>query len=308
MHQSVLLSETVQALKVQPQGIYVDATFGRGGHSRAILQQLGPKGRLIVFDQDPEAICYAQEHFGEDARVQIVASNFEHLAEHLDALQIPAVDGMLFDLGVSSPQLDAGERGFSFLKPGPLDMRMNPAMGLSCQELLLQIDVNTLTRILKDYGEERFAGRIARAVVARQTKAPLTRTEELAALIRDSIPKSLQEAHKHPATRTFQALRIYLNRELEVLEQVLLTAPWRLKIGGRAVFISFHSLEDRLVKQALQRLCQPRPVPRGLPIKTQAEDLPPFKLYIKMHKPDQAEINNNVRARSAVMRAVERIR
>ena len=285
----------------------MDATFGRGGHSRELLKALGPSGRLIIFDQDSEAIAYARQYFGQDPRVCICEKNFEALEDSLQQLGIIEVDGILFDLGVSSPQLDAAERGFSFLRSGPLDMRMNNKEGQSCAEVLQNLDVGALTKIIKDYGEERFAGNIARSIVAARSLQPLTTTEELASLIAAAIPKRLHEKHKHPATRTFQALRIYLNRELEVLQSTLTVVPKLLALGGRAVFISFHSLEDRLVKQAFHKLCTPPPIPKGLPIKQQEEDLPRFKLYIKMQKASVEEISNNVRARSAVLRVMERL-
>lgn len=310
MHKSVLLKEVIDALAVKPDGIYVDATFGRGGHSREILARLGDSGRLIVFDQDPEAIQYAKAHFN-DPRVMIVAQNFESLKENIKHMVTPLtgkaeVDGMLFDLGVSSPQLDEAARGFSFLKDGPLDMRMDTNSGKSCAEVLRDIDEKELSLIIKNYGEEKFARQIARAIVA--TPTPLTTTLELANLIENTIPRRFHEKHKHPATRTFQALRIYVNRELEVLETALNDFADLLCINGRAVFLSFHSLEDRLVKQKIQSLVTIESTARRLPIQTKDEDLPRFKLYIKMQKAEAEELENNPRARSATLRVVERIR
>lgn len=292
------------ALNIKPDGVYVDATFGRGGHSREILKALGPDGRLIVLDQDPEAIAYAQAHFGDDQRVLMINKNFEFLREAL----LKPVDGMLFDLGVSSPQLDDGARGFSFLKSGPLDMRMNPTAGQSCAEVLATIDELSLRAIIKEYGEEKFARQIAHAIIKAREVKPITTTEALAQLIEDTIPKRMQEKHKHPATRTFQALRIYVNHELDALNQVLTDFSDLLNLGGRAVFISFHSLEDRLVKQKLQSLTQTKATARHLPIQAKDEDLPRFKLYIKMQKASDEEVAENPRARSATLRVVERIR
>lgn len=308
LHKSVLLKESIEALNIKPDGIYIDATFGRGGHSATILKGLGPQGRLIVFDQDLEAIKHAQMQLGQDRRVSIIPKNFEYLTTSLHELNIKKVDGLLFDLGVSSPQLDEAERGFSFLKAGPLDMRMNQNSGQNCTELLEHIDEHELTKILKIYGEERFAKQIAHAIVTQRATAPLITTTDLARLIENTIPKRFQERHKHPATRTFQALRIYLNRELEVLENTLDQVPDLLALHGRAVFISFHSLEDRLVKHKFQALSNPQKLPRGLPIKDEHLQLPHFALYIKMQKADEQETEENPRARSAVLRVVERIR
>lgn len=311
MHKSVLLHDSVEALNIKANGIYVDATFGRGGHSREILKKLGPNGRLLALDQDPQALEYAKTHFGEDARVMIINGNFASLKLFLTA-HLPTaqgqVDGMLFDLGVSSPQLDEAERGFSFLKSGPLDMRMNPLAGQSCAEILQKISESDLIFILKTYGEEKFAKQIARAIIQTRVQTPLDTTLGLAALVAHTIPKRFHEHHKHPATRTFQALRIYVNHELDALKQVLDDFPELLTLHGRAAFISFHSLEDRMVKQKLQSLTQPKVTARGLPIQIQDEDLPRFKLYIKMLKANANERDDNPRARSATLRVVERIR
>ena len=310
MHKSVLLKDVIEALAIKPDGIYVDATFGRGGHSKEILARLGDAGRLLVFDQDPEAIQYAQAHFN-DPRVIIVAQNFEYLKENIERIVTPLtgkaeVDGMLFDLGVSSPQLDEAARGFSFLKAGPLDMRMDTNSGKSCAEVLADIEERDLSLIIKNYGEEKFARQIARAIV--EVPAPLTTTLELASLIENTIPRRFHDKYKHPATRTFQALRIYVNRELEVLETALNDFSDLLCVGGRAVFMSFHSLEDRLVKQKIHSLVTVEATARRLPIQTKDEDLPRFKLYIKMQKAEAEELANNPRARSATLRVVERIR
>jgi 16S rRNA (cytosine1402-N4)-methyltransferase len=309
LHKSVLLKEAIAALNIKMQGVYVDATFGRGGHSTEILKHLNAQGRLLLFDQDPQAIAYAQAHFGNDARIKIIPKNFEALKAIIqqDYANV-GIDGVLFDLGVSSPQLDEAPRGFSFLKNGPLDMRMNPEVGVSCAEVLQTISETELTTLIKTYGEEKFAHKIAHAIVSARTAQPLKTTQELANLIEHTIPKRFHERHKHPATRTFQALRIYINRELEVLTRVLADVPEILKIGARAVFISFHSLEDRLVKQKFQALTKPQECPRHLPIQSSAEELPRFKLYIKMQKAEATEVDNNPRASSAVLRVIERIR
>jgi len=303
-HQTVLLTEAVEALQIKPNGIYVDATFGRGGHSQAILAQLGVAGRLIVCDQDMTAIAEAGALLGHDDRVTTIHDNFGHLDQHLKALGLwGQVDGILFDLGVSSPQLDESERGFSFLRTGPLDMRMDQTRGMPVSEKLKTLDVKELTRILREYGEEKFANKIAVAILAQDLKT----TKELADLIEKTVPKKFQDSHKHPATRTFQALRIWVNEELSVLEAVLQFFPEMLALNGRAVFISFHSLEDRLVKVRMNQLCKPPVLPRGLPIRDCETDSPAMQICIKMQKPSDAEIKENSRARSAVLRVIQRL-
>lgn len=305
VHRTVLLHEAVDGLNIKPDGIYVDATFGRGGHSALILSQLGLQGKLVVCDQDETAIQIAREKFGKDLRVKIIHDNFGQLEAHLRTLEVwGRVDGMLFDLGVSSPQLDEAERGFSFLKDGPLDMRMDQTRGISVAEKLETIDVKELIAILRDYGEERFATKIAHAILSERPQT----TKQLADLVSAAIPKKFHEAHKHPATRTFQALRIWVNAELTSLEHALAFFPGVLALGGRAVFISFHSLEDRLVKERMRFLTSPPVYPRGLPIQDAFSDSPPMQICIKMRKPLDKEIQENPRARSAVLRVMERVR
>lgn len=304
-HETVLLTEAVDALSIQPDGIYVDATFGRGGHSRLILSRLGPQGRLIICDQDLAAIQTAQQEFEQDARVTILHDNFGQLEAHLRSLELwGKISGILFDLGVSSPQLDEAERGFSFMRNGPLDMRMNQTRGAPLSQKIKTLEKAELIRILKVYGEEKFAGKIADAIL----ESTLSTTKDLAELIEKAIPKRFQELHKHPATRTFQALRIWINEELSALEKVLLLFPEMLAISGRGVFISFHSLEDRLVKDRMKTLTSVKAHARGLPIAVNEEDSPSMQVCIKMQKPGEAEIKINPRARSAVLRVMERVK
>lgn len=304
-HQPVLFNEAVTALQIKPQGIYVDATFGRGGHSRLILSRLDQAGRLIVCDQDQAAVIAAQNLQAEDQRITVIHDNFSHLDTRLKDLGLwGRVDGILFDLGVSSPQLDEAARGFSFLQPGPLDMRMNQTQGLPLSEKIKTLDLKQLAAILHEYGEERFAAKISRAILAES----LSTTAELADLISRVIPRKFHELHKHPATRTFQALRIWINAELDALERTLLFFPDLLAMEGQAVFISFHSLEDRLVKERIRVLARPPQPVRGLPVPAEKEPLPLVRVTVKMQKPGAAEIAGNPRARSAVLRAFARIR
>ena len=306
-HVPVLLENAVDALNVRSNGIYVDATLGRGGHSRAILARLGADGRLIALDQDPEAIQHGRDLFGDDARVAIFQQNFAELDQLLDRLDLTAsIDGLLIDLGVSSPQLDDAKRGFSFMSDGPLDMRMNPDAGISAVEWLAEVSQDELARVLRDYGEERFAGRIARAIVEARTETPIMRTAQLASIIEQAMPMASKNASKvHPATRSFQGIRIYINRELDVLDQVLESGIDALAPGGRFVVISFHSLEDRRVKQAFQKASLPPPADRRRPI---AESfIPKLKKIGKLVRPDEAECAANPRARSSRMRVAERV-
>lgn len=304
-HQTVFLHEAVTALQIKPHGIYVDATFGRGGHSRLILSHLNQQGRLIVCDQDQAAIAVAKTMQAEDHRIMILHTNFGRLEAELKKLNLwGQIDGILFDLGVSSPQLDEAARGFSFLKQGPLDMRMDQTQGQPLSEKIKTLDAKQLTAILREYGEEKFAIKISNAILAES----LSTTRELAELISRVIPKRLHDPHKHPATRTFQALRIWINAELDSLEKALLFFPDLLALGGYAVFISFHSLEDRLVKARMRVLSEPPAHPRGLPVQVSAEPLPAMQITVKMQKPSAAEIAANPRARSAVLRAFARVR
>ncbi|CAG4884106.1 S-adenosyl-dependent methyltransferase activity on membrane-located substrates [Georgfuchsia toluolica] len=301
-HVSVLLTEAVEALAVKPDGIYVDATFGRGGHSRAILDRLGPKGRLIALDRDPAAIAAGQAI--ADPRLTLGHAWFGELADVLDRLQINAVNGVLMDIGVSSPQLDEAERGFSFRFDAPLDMRMDTTQGETVAEWLARASQREIGEVLKDYGEERFAHAIAKALVAARSERGISTTGQLAALVEKAVPT--REPGQHPATRSFQALRIFINRELEELALSLPQATDRLAPGGRLVVISFHSLEDRIVKRYLREQSQPVQPPKGVPVR--AADLPPPRLRLvgKPVFPGAVEVKANPRARSAVMRVAEK--
>jgi 16S rRNA (cytosine1402-N4)-methyltransferase len=291
VHKPVMLETVLAGLAVREDGIYVDCTFGRGGHSRAILDYLGPNGRLIALDKDPEAIASPEAlKLAEDERFELIYADFIRLQEILKAKgYCGQVAGVLLDLGVSSPQLDNPERGFAFLKDGPLDMRMNPALGMSAAEWLERAGEQEIAEVLWRYGEERFSRRIARAIVKARAVSPLTRTRQLAQLIERSLPR--RKERKHPATRTFQALRIYLNRELECLETVLAQAVEILAPGGRLVTIAFHSLEDRIVKRFLRQRDE--------------AGRSPLKLLGKK-RPEATEIALNPRARSAILRVAER--
>ena len=308
MHQSVLLTESIAMLDIKPNGTYIDATFGRGGHAKAILDHLGPNGRLMIIDQDQAAIDYANKLFCHDKRIIIYHASFANIQKVVEEKHLSGqIDGILADLGVSSPQLDDAARGFSFKRDGPLDMRMNQSVGQSVAEWLQTTDEASLAKIIWQYGEEKFSRRIAKAIIQAQAKAPLTSTGELKALIEHCVPKSKKEK-KHPATRSFQALRIFINQELEALETFLADAPNLLVVGGRLVVISFHSLEDRIVKNAFNGLTKPKELPRGLPIKEKdIKNQIYFRMIAKKLKPGETEIGENIRARSAILRAIERI-
>ena len=300
-HVPVLLDEAMAGLALRADGHYLDATFGRGGHAARILAALGPDGRLLLMDRDPEAVAMAHARFGADPRVAIRHESFDRMAEW--PLAAAGLDGVLLDLGVSSPQLDRAERGFSFANDGPLDMRMDPGSGRSAAEFLASADEAQIADVLWRYGEERFSRRIARAIVAHRNQAPLTRTRELAGLIEGCI--SRREPGKHPATRSFQALRIFINDELGQLSRGLDAALGCLTRGGRLVAISFHSLEDRLVKHWMRdRARSAAPTRRGLP-PPQAEKAPVLKCLGSAQKPTAAETSRNPRARSAVLRVAE---
>ncbi|MCG9754416.1 16S rRNA (cytosine(1402)-N(4))-methyltransferase RsmH [Shewanella insulae] len=305
-HLSVLLTETVAGLNIKPDGIYIDGTFGRGGHSREVLKQLGPNGRLIAIDRDPQAIA-AAEQFADDARFSIVHGGFGQLAQYVDDLGLRGkVDGILFDFGVSSPQLDDAERGFSFLRDGPLDMRMDNSQGETAAEWLARAEIEDMAWVFKTYGEEKNARHIARCIAADRDKTPFLRTKELADLIA-RVSKS-KERNKHPATRVFQAIRIYINSELEQIDQALEGAVTVLAPLGRLSVISFHSLEDRMVKRFIRRHSQGESVPHGLPL-TEAEinKTRLLKAVGKAIKPSAEEIDRNARARSSVLRVAERL-
>ncbi|MDP2792752.1 MAG: 16S rRNA (cytosine(1402)-N(4))-methyltransferase RsmH [Sulfurisoma sp.] len=303
VHVSVLLSEAVEALAVKAEGAYVDATFGRGGHSREILRQLGPAGRLLALDRDPAAVAAAGAI--SDTRFAIAHAPFSELGPMLDARGMTQVDGVLLDLGVSSPQLDDADRGMSFRFDAPLDMRMDTTRGETAADFLARADEREIEEVIRDYGEERFAHAIAKAVVAARREHCISGTRQLAALVEKAV--RTREPGQHPATRSFQALRIYVNRELEELSLVLPECVERLTPGGRLVVIGFHSLEDRIVKRFLRDEATPRQPPKGVPVR--AADLPPVRLRLvgKAVRPSAVEVAANPRSRSAVMRVAERV-
>ena len=303
-HITVLLNEAVDALAIREDGIYVDGTFGRGGHSRLILSRLGSQGRLIVFDKDPQAIEAAQKLAEQDGRVTVVHDGFSSFQTTLDKLGIEEIDGALFDLGISSPQVDDGARGFSFRFDAPLDMRMDPTRGMSAAEWITTASEQDLHEVIKNYGEERFSRQIARAIVAQRTESPIDTTRKLAQLVAQNV--RTRERGQDPATRTFQAVRIFINRELEEVEAVLPQVMGRLKQGGRLAVIAFHSLEDRIVKQFVKKYSQHPPLPRWAVVKEADLPLPPLKAVGKAIKPGVEETASNPRARSAVLRVAER--
>jgi 16S rRNA (cytosine1402-N4)-methyltransferase len=301
MHQPVLAREAIEALALQPDGTYVDATFGRGGHSLLILEALGPAGRLIALDRDPDAAAAAAGV--KDTRFTFVQTNFANLTRALDDTGVRAAHGMLFDLGVSSPQLEDEARGFSFRHDGPLDMRMDPARGESAADFLAHAEEQEIRRVIRDYGEERFAKQIAAAIVAARRGTPIVRTRQLADLVAAAV--RTREPGQDPATRTFQALRIHVNRELEEVSLALPQALERLAAGGRLAVISFHSLEDRIVKRFLQGAARPE-VPRKLPLRASEMPQPLVKLVGRAVRPTPQETTRNPRARSATLRVAER--
>lgn len=304
-HETVLLEAAVAALLVSDTGFYVDGTFGRGGHSRRILQGLQPQGRLLAIDKDPEAIRVARSELGADSRFEVVQGSFSRLAELVEAAGLTGkVSGVLLDLGVSSPQLDEAQRGFSFSQDGPLDMRMNPEEGQSAAQWLASASEEEIADVIYRYGEERFSRRMARAVVEQRKLQPITTTLQLAEIIKQANPA--WEKHKHPATRAFQGIRIHINRELEDLQSVLQQALDVLCVGGRLVVISFHSLEDRIVKQFISEQAKGDDYPVGVPV--QYVDLNPrLKKIGKPVKADDEEVSLNPRSRSAIMRIAEKI-
>lgn len=302
-HQTVLLAEAVDALQVVPAGIYVDGTFGRGGHSRALLARLGPDGRLLGIDRDPEAVAVGRELAATDARFSIAHGDFAALAAHVDARGWRGkVNGVLLDLGVSSPQLDDAGRGFSFQKDGPLDMRMNPESGESAADYLALAGVEELQTVFSELGEERFSRRIAQAIVRARAEHPLRTTLQLAEVVSAAVPT--REAGKHPATRVFQALRIHVNRELEQLIEALTQAIALLAPRGRLAVISFHSLEDRIVKRFMQHHARGPQAPRGMPLPPNQPG-PVLTIIGKALRPSDAEVAANPRARSATLRVAE---
>ena len=305
MHRPVLFNEALSALAIRPDGIYVDATFGRGGHAGAILERLGPEGRLLAFDKDPDAVAVARDRFGDDVRFVIERGSFVNLETQVrERGWNGRVAGILLDLGVSSPQLDTAGRGFSFLRDGPLDMRMDPEQGESAATWLAQAPEREIADVLRRYGEERYARRIARAIVAARQDAPVDTTGRLAAIVAEAHPA--WEKGKHPATRSFQAIRIHINRELDDLADVLEQSVRVLAPAGRLAVISFHSLEDRMVKRFMRDQVRGREAPPGLPLREDQLGRR-LKLVGKAQRASRREIEENPRARSAVLRVAERL-
>ncbi|HHI94700.1 MAG TPA: 16S rRNA (cytosine(1402)-N(4))-methyltransferase RsmH [Gammaproteobacteria bacterium] len=305
-HQPVLFEEVLMALAIRPDGIYVDGTFGRGGHAGAILERLGPQGQLLAIDKDPQAVAVAKDRFGADSRFSIAQGSFTELGRLVQekGWQAGGVDGVLLDLGVSSPQLDDPERGFSFRHDGDLDMRMDPESGQSAAQWLARADEYDIRRVLREYGEEKFAKRIAHAIVKAREETPISTTRQLATLIAEASP--VHEKGKDPATRSFQAIRIFINGELDDLKQCLPQALDVLRPGGRLAVISFHSLEDRIVKRLLRKEARGDDFPPDLPIPQSALS-PRIRLVGKAVRAREQEIAANPRARSAVLRVAERI-
>lgn len=302
-HVSVLLQEAVAGLNVRADGVYVDCTFGRGGHSREILARLGTGGRVIALDRDPEA-CAAKGSL-TDERLQLLHRNFGALHEAMHEVGVTHVDGVLLDLGVSSPQLDDAARGFSFRHDAPLDMRMDTSRGCTAAQWLAQAEESEIREVIRDYGEERFAKQIAASIVEARARGPIGTTRELARIIAEAVRS--REPGQDPATRTFQAIRIHINQELEELTRVLPQCMDALAPGGRLVVISFHSLEDRIVKRFLREQSRPPAMPRKLPLRAAQIPQPRLRLIGKAQRPSGREVASNPRARSAIMRVAERI-
>jgi len=303
IHKSVLFDESIRALQIVPDGIYIDGTFGRGGHSAEILRHLGPNGKLYAFDKDPQAIAYGKECFKDDKRLTLVHSSFHALRMQTDAWGITRkVNGVLLDLGVSSPQLDKAERGFSFMRNGPLDMRMNSEQGLTAAKWLAEESVDEIAKVIREYGEERYAKRIANAIVKARDEAPIETTHQLAEIIKAAHPA--WEKHRHPATKSFQAIRIYINEELTDLSKCLDQMLDILAPKGRMAIISFHSLEDRIVKQFFKKQAKGDDFPADLPV-TVSQLNQKVRIVGKAIKPGKKEVDENVRARSARLRVAE---
>lgn len=302
-HQAVLADELLDVLALESEGFYLDATYGRGGHSGAVLQRLGQTGRLFAYDKDPDACADARERFGNDPRFHIQQGSYTDMSALLNQGFAERFSGVFFDLGVSSPQLDDADRGFSFQTDGPLDMRMNPAAGISAAEWLAQADKETLADVLRRYGEERYADKIAEAI--KKSRYTLQTTQQLARLIA-SVPGG-PPSNIHPATRVFLAIRLYLNRELEDLTAALVSAMHLLKVGGRLVVISFHSLEDRIAKGFVQRFAVPNSPPKAVPLAADSSEVF-LKKIGRLVRPSAREIELNPRARSARLRCVEKIK
>lgn len=307
IHYSVLLKESVDALVTNADGVYIDGTFGRGGHSRAVLQKLSPKGRLLGFDKDPDAVAFGRELAGSDKRFSMVHDSFVNMASHWASVAQAknwSLSGVLLDLGVSSPQLDQAERGFSFMHDGPLDMRMDNSSGQTAAEWINTAEESELAFVIKEYGEERFARRMARAIVAEREKSPITQTLRLANIVSEANPK--WEKGKHPATRAFQAIRIFINRELDDLTATLAQSLEILPSGGRLVVISFHSLEDRIVKRFMRDQARGKQFPAGMPV---TEDMleKTLKTLGKAQRAGDRELAENIRSRSATLRVAEKL-
>lgn len=306
-HETVLLHEAVEALNIKEDGVYIDATFGRGGHSAEIIKQLGSKGRLLLIDKDPLAIAFAKEKYKEDGRVFVWQGSFKDFPDALRDAGLEKADGILLDLGVSSPQLDDASRGFSFMRDGELDMRMNPDADESAAQWLGRADEEEIANIIYQYGDERFSRRIAKTIVEKRAESPISTTLQLAEIIASCIPMRIQrkEQGKHPATRSFQAIRIFINRELDDLHECLDSSKKYLATKGRLVVISFHSLEDRIVKRFLRAASSAPKIPRGLPVMDDELFVPIYKVIGKPVKPSRSEVEVNVRSRSAIMRIGE---
>jgi 16S rRNA (cytosine1402-N4)-methyltransferase len=304
-HTPVLLEEVVAGLKIQPAGRYIDCTYGRGGHSAAILERLDSSGWLLAFDRDPEAVASAHRRFGRDRRFRIVHGSYTLLDSVVAEAGLSGmIDGVLLDLGVSSPQLEDPARGFGFMQDGALDMRMDPTQGMAVAEWLNTASAAEIERVLREFGEEPHARHIARAIIAARQRQPITRTRQLAELVAASVPPVRD--HKHPATLTFQALRIFINRELEELRAVLPHTVRALAPGGRLVVISFHSLEDRMVKRFLRAEARGDDYPPDLPV-LDAALKPRLRIIGKARRPSAEEMERNPRSRSAVLRVAEKI-
>lgn len=305
IHQPVMLQEAIENLAINPQGVYIDGTYGRGGHSNEILQNLSNTGRLFAFDKDPAAVDYARQRHGDDPRFTIYHAPFTDIYSIIREQQMcQQIDGILLDIGVSSPQLDNAERGFSFMNDGPLDMRMDNSQGMTVADWLTQTDERELANVLYQYGEERKSRRIAYKILQAQAEEPITTTKRLAEIIATALPN--REHSKHPATRSFQALRIFINQELQQLQDVLQQCLQVLKVGGRLVVISFHSLEDRIVKECFR----PAQAPKGVPL-TNAQleaQITGFKPLTRAVKATQQEVKLNPRSRSAVLRVAEKLK
>ena len=300
-HYSVLLRESIKLLDIKPSGVYVDGTFGRGGHAKKILELLDLGGRLIAFDKDPEAQDYAKTHFN-DRRLTLIHDSFANIDRHLPELGINAVDGVLLDLGVSSPQIDDEKRGFSFRFDSHLDMRMDNSKGISAANWINSVDEKSLADVLWNYGEEKFSRRIAKKIVATRCEKPITTTKALADLIASCIP--YKEKGQHPATRSFQAIRIYINNELDDLEVILSKLPQLLAVQGRAVVISFHSLEDRIVKNAFNQLVGAQNLPKWVMAEPEPQK---YKIIAKKVRAGMQELTENMRSRSAILRCLEKL-